>query len=85
MIHFAPARVTTGFTSLNKTSRSAANFAMEIITLFGVTSDLMRRNYEKQRNKIAAKLKNPKVNANNLPHISPLESHCRIPQITQYS
>ena len=30
-------------------------------TIFGVTSDLMRRNYSKQRKKIAAKLKNSRI------------------------
>jgi integrase len=30
-------------------------------TLFGVSSDLMRRNYSKQRKAIAAKLKNPRI------------------------
>ncbi|MCW3997011.1 MAG: tyrosine-type recombinase/integrase [Candidatus Bathyarchaeota archaeon] len=44
-----------------KLSNMLHEIAQDKITVFGVSSDLMLRNFSKQRKRIAAKLKNPRI------------------------
>jgi integrase len=57
----------------------------DTISVFTYNTNAWIRNYGRQRKKIAFKLKNSRLNQNNIPHLPPLESHNGILQNQRHS